>query len=331
MKFTWCAAISDLGVMMLCCASIIAVNATALAADNWPSKPVRIVNPYTAGGGVDVVGRAIAQQLSELWGQPVVTDNRPGAGTTLGMEIVAHAPADGYTLLVSNGAVATAPALYPKLNYNVSKDLAPIVLAVQSPYVLTVHPSVKAQSVQALLSLARAQPGKLTYGSVGMGSPAHLMTELLRAMTGTDMVHVPYKGGAPSTTGLLSGEIQVLFSPISTMLPHARAGRARVLAVSSAKRVELAPDLPSVAEAGVPGFDGTSWYPFFAPARTPMALIQKINTDINRILQKPDVRSRFLAMGMIPAGGAPEVLRDYLAVEIKRWGKVIADTGVRAE
>ena len=157
------------------------------------------------------------------------------------------------------------------------------------------------------------------------------MTELLRGLTKTDLVHVPYKGGAPSTTGLLSGEIQVLFSPISTMLPHAKAGRARVLAVSSAKRVELAPDLPSVAESGVPGFDGTSWYPFFARARTPAALIQKINADINRILQMPEVRSRLLALGMIPAGGTPEVLRDYLAVEIKRWSKVIADTGVRAE
>jgi tripartite-type tricarboxylate transporter receptor subunit TctC len=313
------------------CSLVFTCSMATHAAAPWPTKPVRIVNPYTAGGGVDVVGRAIAQQLSEAWGQPVVTDNRPGAGTTIGMEIVAHAVPDGYTLLVSNGAVATAPALYPKLNYSVAKDLAPIVLAVQSPYVLTVHPTVKAQSVQDLLSLARAQPGKLSYGSVGVGSPAHLMTELLRALTKTDMVHVPYKGGAPSTTGLLSGEVQVLFSPISTMLPHAKAGRARVLAVSSAKRVELAPDLPSVAEAGVPGFDGTSWYPFFAPARTPAALLQKINADINRILQKPEVRSRFLTLGMIPAGGAPEVLRDYLAVEIKRWGKVIADTGVKAE
>ena len=306
---------------VLCCAHAAA----------WPDRPVRLVNPYTAGGGVDVVGRAIAQQLTEAWGQPVVTDNRPGAGTTIGMDIVAHAVPDGYTLLVNNGSVATAPALYPILNYSVVKDLAPIVLAVQSPYVLTVHPGVKANSVQDLLSLARAQPGKLTYGSVGVGSPAHLMTELMRALTKTDMVHVPYKGGAPSTTGLLSGEIQVLFSPISTMLPHAKSGRARVLAVSSAKRVELAPDLPSVAEAGVPGFDGASWYSFFAPARTPTALIQKINTDINRILQKPEVRSRFLALGMIPAGGTPTMLRDYLATEIARWGKVIADTGVKAE
>ncbi len=319
------------GYRRLALSCALAIAGSAHTADNWPAKPVRIVNPYTAGGGVDVVGRAIANQLSALWGQPVVTDNRPGAGTTIGMDIVAHAPPDGYTLLVSNGAVATAPALYPKLNYSVARDLAPITLAVQSPYVLTVHPSVKAHSVQELLGLARAQPGKLTYGSVGMGSPAHLMTELLRGLTKTDLVHVPYNGGAPSTTGLLSGEIQVLFSPISTMLPHAKAGRARVLAVSSAKRVELAPDLPSVAESGVPGFDGTSWYPFFAPARTPAALIQKINADINRILQMPEVRSRFLALGMIPAGGTPEVLRDYLAVEIKRWSKVIADTGVRAE
>jgi len=297
----------------------------------WPDKPVRIVNPYTPGGGVDVVGRAIAHQLNEVWGQPVIVDNRPGAGTTIGMEIVAHAVPDGYTLLVNNGSVATAPALYRKLSYSVVRDLAPVSLAVQSPYVLAVHPSVKAGSVQELIQLARAQPGKLSYGSVGVGSLAHLMMELFKSSTKTDMVHVPYKGGAPSTTGLLSGEIQVIFTPIATMLPHAKTGKARLIAVSSAKRVELAPDLPSVAEQGVAGFDGTSWYPLFAPARTPAAIIQKINGDINRILQKPEVRSRFLSMGMVPVGGAPEVLRDYLAEEIRRWGKVIADTGVKPE
>ena len=297
----------------------------------WPDKPVRIVNPYTPGGGVDVVGRAIAQHLCEMWGQPVITDNRPGAGTTIGMEIVAHAVPDGYTLLVNNGSVATAPALYRKLSYHVVRDLAPVSLAVQSPYVLTVHPGVKAASVQELIILARSQPGKLSFGSVGVGSLAHLMMALFKSSSKIDMVHVPYKGGAPSTTGLLSGEIQVIFSPISTMLPHARVGRARMLAVSSAKRVELAPDLPSVAEQGVAGFDGTSWYPFFAPARTPAAIVNKINADIDQILRKPDVRNRFLALGMVPIGGAPTVLRDYLDAQIKRWGKVIADTGIKPE
>lgn len=316
----------------------VALTATLLASaplsaqvTAWPQKAVRMVNPFTPGGGVDVVGRAITQPLAEMWGQPVVMDNRPGAGTTIGMEIVAHAVPDGYTLLINNGSIATAPALYKKLSYHVVKDFAPISLTVQSPYILTVHPSVKAASVQDLISLARAQPGKLSYGSVGVGSLAHLMMELFNASTKVNMVHVPYKGGAPSTTGLLSGEIQAIFSPIATMLPHAKSGKVRALAVSSAKRVELAPDLPSVAEAGVPGFDGTSWYPFLAPARTPQAIVQKINTDINRVLQRPDVRSRFLAIGMVPVGGTPEALRDYLAAEIKRWGKVIAETGVTAE
>jgi len=300
----------------------------------WPDKPVRIVNPYTPGGGVDVVGRAIAQQLNEIWGQPVIIDNRPGAGTTIGMEIVAHAVPDGYTLLVNNGSVATAPALYRTLNYSVVKDLAPVSLAVQSPYVLALHPSVKAASVQEFITLARSQPGKMVYGSVGVGSLAHLMMELFKSstrMNTADLVHVPYKGGAPSTTGLLSGEIQAIFTPIATMLPHAKTGKARLIAVSSAKRVELAPDLPSVAEQGVAGFDGTSWYPIFAPARTAPAIINKINTDINQILRKPDVRARFLAMGMVPVGGGPEVLRDYLGDEIKRWGKVIADVGIKPE
>ena len=321
-------------LLMLCIAAEIVSVHAADPSPAWPSKPVRIVNPYTAGGGVDVVGRAIAQQLNEAWGQPVIIDNRPGAGTTIGMEIVVRAPADGYTLLVNNGSVATAPALYRNLSYSVTRDLAPVSLAVHSPYVLTLHPSVKANTVQEFINLVRTQPGKLVYGSVGMGSLAHLMMELFRASTRipmADMAHVPYKGGAPSTTGLLSGEIQAIFSPISTMLPHAKAGKARVIAVSSAKRVELAPDLPSVAEQGVPGFDGTSWYPLFAPARTPAAIVNTINGDINRILQKPDVRARFLAIGMVPAGGPPAVLRDYLAEEIRRWGKVIVDVGVKAE
>ena len=310
------------------------ITVCAGAADTWPAKPVRIVNPYTPGGGVDVVGRAIAQQLGETWAQPVIIDNRPGAGTTIGMEIDARAPPDGYTLLVNNGSVATAPALYARLSYSVTRDLAPVSLAVHSPYVLALHPGVKAATVPEFIQLVRSQPGKMTYGSVGVGSPAHLMMELFKGLTRmnmADLVHVPYKGGAPSTTGLLSGEIQAIFSPISTMLPHAKAGKVRVIAVSSAKRVELAPDLPSVAEQGVAGFDGTSWYPIFAPARTPAAIIRKINADINQILRKPDVRSRFLAIGMVPAGGPPELLRDYLDTEIRRWGKVIADVGVKAE
>ncbi len=315
-------------IAMFCCSI---TSTLSLAAETWPTKPVRIVNPYTPGGGVDVVGRAIAQQLNEAWGQPVIIDNRPGAGTTIGMEIVARAPADGYTLLVNNGSVATAPALYRNLSYSVTKDLAPVSLAVHSPYVLTLHPSVKAATVPEFIQLLRAQPGKMVYGSVGVGSLAHLMMELFKSNTKTDMAHVPYKGGAPSTTGLLSGEIQAIFSPISTMLPHAKSGKARVIAVSSAKRVELAPDLPTVAEQGIPGFDGTSWYPIFAPAKTPPVIINKINGDINHILQKPEVRKRFLAIGMVPAGGPPAVLRDYLAEEIKRWGKVIADVGVKPE
>ncbi|MBM3341894.1 MAG: tripartite tricarboxylate transporter substrate binding protein [Betaproteobacteria bacterium] len=311
-------------------AAIIAALLSTQAAA-WPERPVRMVNPFTPGGGVDVVGRLIAQQLAQSWGQPVITDNRPGAGTTLGMEIVARAQPDGYTLLVTNGSVATAPSLYPKLSYNVVKDLAPVSLAIQSPYILTVHPSVKVTSVQELINLARAQPGKLSYGSVGVGSLVHLMTELFKSITKTDLLHVPYKGGAPSITGLLSGEIQVIFSPISTMLPHIKSGKARALAVSSAKRVELAPDLPSVAEAGIAGYDATSWYPYFAPGGTPAGIVQKISGDIDRVLQTPEVRARFLSLGMVPVGGAPQVLRDYLAVEIKRWGRVIADTGVKAE
>lgn len=304
---------------------------TAAQAADYPVKPVRIVNPYTPGGGVDVVGRAIASHLSESWKQPVIVDNRPGAGTTVGMEIVANAVPDGHTLLVTNGSVATAPALYRNLKFSVVRDLAPVALAAQSPYILAVHPSVKAANVREWIDLARAQQGRMIYGSVGVGSLQHLMMELVKSMTRIDLVHVAYKGGAPAITALLSGEVQVNFAPLSTILPHVRSGKTRALGVSTLKRVELAPELLPIAEQGVPGFDCTTWYPFFAPGRTPAAVIRKINDDINQVLKKPDLRSRFLAVGVVTMGGAPDELRDYLAVEIQRWSKVIADTGVKAD
>ena len=300
-------------------------------AQTYPTKPVRIVNPFTPGGGVDAVARPIAQQLNEAWGQPVIIDNRPGAGTTVGTELVARATPDGYTLLLTNGSIGTIPGLYKKLSFDPLKDLAPIVLPITAPYVLAVHPSVKATTTQELIALAKASPGKMTYGSVGQGSLAHLTMELFKSQAKFDMLHVPYKGGAPSLAALMGGEIHAIFSAISSVIPLARSGKMRSLAVSSVKRVELAPELPSIAEAGFPGFEAVSWYPIFAPAGTPRAIIQKVNADVNRILQKPDNRERFLKLGMIPYGGTPEALGDYFRADVKRWTRVIADLGVKPE
>jgi len=303
----------------------------AAAREVWPSKPIRLVNPYTPGGAVDTVARTLAQQMSETWGQPVIVDNRPGAGTTIGMDIVAQAVGDGYTLLVNNGSVATVVPLYPKLALNPVKDFAPIALAVQSPYLLGVQPSLKVNNVQEFIAYAKARPGQLLFGSTGMGSLAQLTMELLKANAKIDLLHVPYKGGAPNITALLSGEVQAIFGPVSAITPLAKIGKIKALAVSSAKRVELAPEIPTVAEQGVPSFEATSWYPIFAPARTPLAITQKANADINRILQKPEVKSHFLALGMIPVIGSPEMLSDYLRAEINRWTKIIISTGVKPE
>lgn len=318
-------------LISFCTAVTLACMSLVAHAQTYPTKPVRIVNPFTPGGGVDAVARPIALHLNEMWGQPVIIDNRPGAGTTLGTELVARATPDGYTLLLTNGSIGTIPGLYKKLSFDPLKDLAPIVLPITAPYVLAVHPSVKANSVQELVALAKASGGKMTYGSVGQGSLAHLTMELFKSQGKFEMLHVPYKGGAPSLAALMGGEIHAIFSAISSVIPLARSGKMRALAVSSVKRVELAPELPSIAETGFPGFEAVSWYPIFAPAKAPRAVIQKVNADVNRILQKPDVRERFLKMGMIPYGGTPEALRDYLHADVKRWTRVIGDLGVKAE
>jgi tripartite-type tricarboxylate transporter receptor subunit TctC len=238
-------------------------------AASYPVKPVRVVNPYTPGGAVDTVARIVVQQLNETWGQPVIIDNRPGAGTTIGTEIVTRAAPDGYTLLLTNGSIATNVTIYRNLSFHPVKDLTPVALVVQSPYVLAVHPAVKAATMQEFIALAKGKPGQIAYGSTGQGSLAHLTMELFKSQTRTDMLHVAYKGGAPSVSALLGGEIQAIFSPVSAIVPLAKAGKVRALAISSAKRVELAPDLPTVAELGLPGFESISWYPIFAPARTP--------------------------------------------------------------
>jgi tripartite-type tricarboxylate transporter receptor subunit TctC len=318
-------------LVVMCAALAIGCASFAAHAQNYPVKSVRIVNPFTPGGGVDTVGRTLAAQLNELWGQPVIIDNRPGAGTTIGTEIVARANPDGYTLLLTNPTIATNVTLYKNLSFDVVRDLAPVSLTMHSPYALTVHPSVKATSVKELVALARAAQGKMVYGSVGQGSLAHLTMELFKSQAKFDMLHVPYKGGAPSVAALMSGEIQAIFSPISAVIPLSRAGKVRALAVSSAKRVDLAPELPSVAELGYPGFEATSWYPIFAPAKTPRAVIRKINADVNTILKRPEIRDRYLKLGIVPNIDTPEALGEYLNVEINRWSRIIIDTGVKPE
>jgi tripartite-type tricarboxylate transporter receptor subunit TctC len=313
-------------------AAVLAGSGGAAAqSPSYPAKPIRIVIPYVAGGAVDVIARAIGSRMHEAWGQPVLIDNRPGGGSNVGTEVVARSTADGHTLLATSSVIGVNASLYRKLPFDPVNDLAPVGLVVQIPNVLAVHPSLPARTMQELLKLARSRPGQIVYASSGTGSPTHLGMELLKSMARIDMLHVPYKGGGQSLPALIGGEAHAAFITLNAILPQGRAGRVRMLAVSSARRVELAPDLPTIAETGLAGFDVTPWYALFAPAATPRPVVAQLNGEINRILQLAEVRSRFDALGMVPLGGTPEALAEMLRVEIARWVKVIRDNGLVQE
>lgn len=305
----------------------VANTAFAASSDSYPVKPIRIVVPFTPGGSNDLVSRVIAQKFLEAWGQPVIIDNRPGGGSTIGIDIVVRSAADGYTLLATSGGIAINVSLY-KLPFDPVKDLAPVSLLAQMPYLLVVNPSVPAKSVKDLVSLARSQPGKLIFSSSGAGTSAHMAMEMFRYLTKTDLLHVPYKGGSPAVTAAMGGEAQGVFNVITGTLPHVRSGKLRALGVTSVKRAEVAPEIPTIAEAGVPGYEAIAWYNVFVPARTPRPIIVKLNSEINRMLQMNDVRERFQTLGVSPLGGPPEALGKYLEFEITRWAKLIKDTGV---
>lgn len=321
--------LSVLFVLRVLC---VAGSAYAQSVDNstYPMRPIRMINPYAPGGAVDVVARPFAQKLTESLGQTVIIDNRPGAGTNIGTEMVVRASPDGYTILLTSAVIATNVALY-KLPFDATRDLAPISQPLQSPFVLAIHPALPPKTTQEFLALARGKPGEISFASSGAGTTTHLMMELFKSLGKVNILHVPYKGGAPAINAVIGGEVQMTMLPVSIVMPQARGGRLRALAVTSAKRLAQIPELPTVAESGVPGFDPIGWYGFFAPAGTPRPVILRLNGDINRILQMPDVAERFFANGMFPAGGPPEVLRDHLRGEINRWSKVIKDAGIKPE
>ncbi len=316
------------GVMATTCVANVAF--AAASPDNYPSKPIRIVVPFTPGGSNDLVGRVLSQKFHETWGQPVIIDNRPGAGSTIGIDLVVRAPADGYTILTTSGGIAINVSLY-KLPFNPVTDLAPVMLLAQMPYLLGVHPGLPAKTTRDLITLAKAQPGKLAFASSGAGTSAHLTMEMFRHMSGIELLHVPYKGGNPAVTAVMGGEAQGVFNVITGVLPHARSGKMRALSVSSIKRADIAPDIPTIAESGVPGFEVIAWYNVFVPSRTPRPIVAKLNAEINRMLQTADVRERFQTLGVAPLGGPPEALTKYLDFEITRWAKLIKETGVKLQ
>ena len=304
----------------------------AASAQAYPSRPIRMIIAFPAGGGSDIVGRALAQQLSEQLGQPVVVDNRGGAGGVIGTELGARAAPDGYTLTVgSSGGFAITPHLNRQLPYDPVKDFAPVGLFTRLTFVLDVHPGLPAASVNEFLAPVKASPGRVNFGSSGQGATAHLATEMFMAMTSSRMTHVPYKGAAPAMTALIGGEVEVLFDSMPTTLPHARSGRIRPLAVTTLQRSALLPQLPTLDEAGVKGYELASWFGLFAPAGTPRAVVDRLNAAVNAATARSEMRERLLAQGAEPLSGAPGDLASYLKRELAKYGKVIREAGVKGE
>ena len=316
---------------------LVAIAATfipctvARAQADYPTKPIRFIAANSAGGGLDIVARALSPKLSAVFGQQVIVDNRAGAAGSLASEITAHAPPDGHTILVASmGGLAVNTNLYKGLKYNPLRDLAAITFATSSSNVLVVNPSVPAKSVQELIALARAQPGKLTYGSSGAGNAGHLAAELFKSMTKTDMVHVPYKGGAPAMIDLIAGQTQLVFSSAPTAVPQVKAGKVRALAVTTLKRSTVLPDLPTVAESGLPGYEADNWYGVVTTMGTPRAVINRLNTEIVRAITAPDVKQLLFTQGLEVRTSTPAEFGAYVKSEFEKWAKVIKDAGITA-
>jgi len=306
------------------------VSAGALA-QAYPSKPVRVVVPFPPGGGTDIVARLVAPKMAEILGQPFIIENRAGAGGNIGTEVVARSPADGYTLLVASASTAINTTLVPNLSWDFSRDFAPVVLLVVNNHLLAAHPSVPANNVRELLALARAKPGQVTYASYGSGSSAHLTAELFKLMAGVDLLHVPYKGAAPAVNDLLGGQVNVMFADVAALLPHLKSGKLKALGIGAAKRFEGLPDVPTIAESGVPGFEAGGFLGLVAPAATPQAAIQALNAAAQKSLAQPEVRERLLALASPPVGGAPEVFASHIRQEIDKWARVIRAANIKPE
>jgi tripartite-type tricarboxylate transporter receptor subunit TctC len=315
-----------------CIAAVgIAYGALAHAQAPYPTKPVRLIVPQSPGASTDLTARLIAQKLSAAFGQPVVVDNRPGAGSIIGTDLVAKAAPDGYTLLVVASSITLNPSLHRNLPFDVLRDLAPITQLSAFPNLLTVHPALPVKSVKDLIALAKAKPGSLNYGSSGSATGTHLSAELFKYMTGIDMVHVPYKGGGPAVQALLGGQVQLNFATIVSVLPHVRSGKLRAIAVTTAKRSPSMPEIPTIAESGVPGYDHGPWNGFLAPARTPRAVIARLNEETARILHLPETKAVFTNEGAEPVGNKPEEFGAIIKAETAKWGKVIQSAGIKAD
>jgi len=314
-----------LAFLALACAAVPAL------AQKYPSKPVKMIIPVPPGSGTDLIGRTLAAKMSQNMGVPFIVENRGGASAAIGTDLLAKSPPDGYTIMMGYTVHATNPIFNSKLPYDTLKDTAPIAYVCYIPLVLVVNPAVQVGSVQDLVAMARAHPNKLSYASGGAGAGAHLSGELFRLLTKTDVVHVPYKGNAPAVTDLLGGQVHMMFDIITTSLPHARAGKLKALAVTSAKRSSLAPELPTMIEAGLAGFETTGWYMMLAPAGMPREVMNTLNVELNRAMKDRDVGGKLAAQGVEWVGGTPGEADAFLKGEMARWGKIAKETGMKAD
>jgi tripartite-type tricarboxylate transporter receptor subunit TctC len=321
------------GSLRLALAVLLAVPVDAIAAqaDGFPARPTRLIVPWPPGGSVDPFARMLSQKLPELMGQQVVVDYRPGASGNLGMELAARATPDGYTVVINSLPVAVNPSLFGKLSYDVTRDLAPVSLLADSPFVLVVHPSVPATSVKALIALAKAKPGQLRYSSAGSGTNLHVAAELLKNLARVDLVHIPYKGGGPALASLISNEVQLSILGIMIVQAQHSAGRMRALAVTSARRSPVMPDLPAVAEAGVPGYEFTAWYGVLIPAGTPKAIVSNWNAAIVKALRAPDMAERIAREGAEVIASSPAEFGAFIKTEIAKWAKVVKDNALKVD
>lgn len=317
-------------IVILLGAALSAFTGT-VAAQQYPSKPVRLIVPFAPGGGTDITARAVAQKLTEAWGQPVIADNRPGANGTIGVDMAAKSTPDGYTITMISSSHTVNVSLYSKLPYDLVRDLTPVTQATSQPYAMVIHPSVPAKTVKEFIAYAKTKPGGINYGSSGTGGIAHLGGAWIGHIAGIEMVHIPYKGGAPATLDMIAGRTQMQLGTLLLTGPHIKAGKLRALAVTTPKRWHGTPELPTVAEAGVPGFAITQWYGMIAPAKTPPAIVTKISKEISRILHQPDVKEKLASDGADAVGNAPEAFGAHIKAEVAKYAKIVKLVGLKAE
>jgi tripartite-type tricarboxylate transporter receptor subunit TctC len=312
-------------------AAVLAASAAHAAEQQYPNRPIRLVVPFAPGGGNDIVARFVAQRLTEAFGQPAVVDNRPGAGSTLGTDLVAKAPPDGYTLLVTHNAIAINETLYPKLPYDAEKDFAQVILVGMTTNTLVVNPKLPVKSTKELIALAKAKPGSLNYASTGAGGTSHLAMEYFKLLTGTDLVHIPYKGTGPALIDVAGGQVQVMISALPGTIPFIQGKRVVALATTGAKRSAFMPDLPTLAESGVPGYEFDTWYGIHAPAKTPKDIIVKLNTTLRKTLETPANKEQLFKAGIEAQPGTPEEFRKFMISEIEKMAKIIKASGAKIE